>query len=82
MANEWLQELEDRVEAAIQEIDRLRRDNKSLKARAEKVTQQLAATKGGAASGGAWQAERAAIRARVEKLVEGLESLAGPAHVL
>ncbi len=75
MANEWLQELEQRVAAAIQEIERLRRENKSLKAQAERLTQQVGEAKGGGGSG-AWEKERSAIRQRVEKLVQGLERLA------
>jgi predicted RNase H-like nuclease (RuvC/YqgF family) len=75
MAKEWLQELEQRVEAAIKEIERLRRENKSLKTQVERLGKQLADAKAGGGGDGAWEEERAAIRQRVEKLVKGLESL-------
>jgi predicted RNase H-like nuclease (RuvC/YqgF family) len=80
MANEWLQELEQRVEAAIKEIERLRRENKTLKAQVERLGKQLADAKAAGGGDGAWGEERAAIRQRVERLVKGLESLAGAGH--
>ncbi|MGH9464071.1 MAG: cell division protein ZapB [Thermoanaerobaculia bacterium] len=81
MAKEWLQELEQRVEGAIKEIERLRRENKSLKAQAERLGKQAAERQGGGGGAGGWEDERAAIRKRVERLVAGLERLAGPGEL-
>lgn len=78
MANEWLGELDQRVEKAIRELERRGRENKSLKAQVERLTKQLAEAESAGTATGGWEAERALIRQRVEKLVHGLERLAGP----
>jgi predicted nucleic acid-binding Zn-ribbon protein len=65
----WLDELEDKVKAASEEIRRLRDENRDL---AEKI----AALEPDAKTGGAdWGDERKAIRKRVEKIVKGLEKI-------
>ena len=67
----WLDELEDKVRAASEEIRRLRDENHDLTKRLESVEKT-------SESGGTdWQSERKAIRKRVEKIVNGLEKLVG-----
>ncbi len=76
MAIEWLGDLERRVEAVLRELERQRRENKSLKAQVERLSKQLADAKSSGEGAGGWEEERAAIRQRVEKLVHTLEELA------
>jgi FtsZ-binding cell division protein ZapB len=64
-----LEALEARVHSAIEEIERLRRDNADLRSRADSSAASTA-------SADAWVREREELRQRVTHLVERLEALA------
>lgn len=70
---EWpkLSELEDRIQQAADEIQRLRRHNGELEARLRRLAADETAD-GGAA---AWEQERLELRQRIEQLAGRLEEL-------
>ena len=69
MKNQWLEDLETKVEAALAELARLKKENDTLRATIEKLEE---AGKDPAESG--WEEERDEVRERVGRLVETLES--------
>jgi septal ring factor EnvC (AmiA/AmiB activator) len=70
MSSEWLGDLEQRVSAAVEEIERLREDNEALRGELLELR-----ARAGSTAETAWAAEREEVRARVEKLVGRLEEL-------
>ena len=74
VTTDWLESLEDRVRDAAEELRRLRQENEDQRARIERLEAE-ASTGEPAAGAGEWPEERAAIRQRVERLVEQLEQL-------
>lgn len=81
MSLNWITDLEQKVETAAREIDSVRKENRSLKKKVQRMQQQLrelrprstAASKGD--SEAAWKKERRLIQRRVSKLAESLEKL-------
>lgn len=63
--------LEQHVARAAEEIARLRAEKRTL----EKENRRLTAAAAKTTDGGAWEAERAELRGRVESLVQRLEGL-------
>lgn len=63
----WLDALEEKVQAATERIRELTKENRELRSRLEDQEDPSASSD--------WQAEKLAIRERVEKLASGLESL-------
>jgi peptidoglycan hydrolase CwlO-like protein len=68
---EILKELEEKVKAAGEQLDALRKQNRSLKTKVKKLEAEVAESAGSSE----WQGERDAIRERVTKLAGDLESL-------
>jgi len=68
---EILKDLEDKIRAAGEQLDALRKQNRSLKTKVKKLEAELAESGGSAA----WESERAEIRDRVGKLTSDLEAL-------
>lgn len=71
----WLTQLEQQVEAAVEELKSLRKDNRAHKTKIKQLQQRLAEARGAAGSAGDWEGERQRIRERVERLAAGLEEL-------
>lgn len=67
----WLEDLENKVRAAIAELERLRDDNARLAGRIEELEEKLRAAR----AAEDWSEERDEVRQRVEKLAKGLETL-------
>jgi len=74
MAVTWLAQLEEQVRSASQELVDLRKKNRSLARKTEKLQAQLGEQS--AAGRDEWEAERAELKKRVEKLISQLDSLA------
>ncbi len=66
-----LKDLAEKVSAAGQELQALRKQNRGLKTKVKKLEAELA----GSSNGDGWQREREEIRQRVVKLTDGLEAL-------
>lgn len=69
MKNQWLKDLEDKVEATVAEVARLREENDALRTTIgdlEEAAKDPQETN--------WQEERAEVRERVGRIVETLES--------
>ena len=81
MDAEWLDELEARVEAASEELRRLREENSGLQEKVEELSGELEEARAAASEGGdpeaaqGWEEEKGEIRRRVEALAENLETL-------
>ncbi|MEO1086568.1 MAG: cell division protein ZapB [Acidobacteriota bacterium] len=81
MNQEWLQNLEEKVQLTAQRLRDVREENEQLEARCKELeskvedleTQLLEA--GDGEGGAEWQEERDEIRTRVEKLVDHLGEL-------
>jgi predicted RNase H-like nuclease (RuvC/YqgF family) len=71
----WLKNLENQVQAATQEIEALRKENRTCKTKVEQLEQKLTEARRADQSAGDWEKERQAVRDRVEKLVTSLEKL-------
>ena len=71
----WLKTLEKQVQAATEEIEALRKENRTCKTKVEKLEQKLAEARRADRSAGDWEKERQAVRDRVEKLATSLEKL-------
>lgn len=75
--NDVLAGLEEKVQSAAQELRRLRQENQELRAELERLEKVEVAQPDPSAA--AWQAERADVQRRVERLVGHLEDLLGEA---
>ena len=71
----WLSDLEQKVQAATDELKSLRKENRAQKTKIKQLQTQLSETKSAGKSASTWEKEREAIRQRVEKLADGLEEL-------
>lgn len=75
MDMKWLSDLEQKVQAATDELKSLRKDNRAQKTKIKQLQTQLSETKSASKSASSWEKESEAIRKRVEKLAGGLEKL-------
>lgn len=64
----FLDQLEEKVHAAVEQIESLRKENRKLATRVEELESASSESEG-------WDEERQEIRERVETLTERLESL-------
>ena len=71
----WLKNLEKQVQAATEEIEALRKENRTCKTKVEQLEQKLTEARRADQSAGDWEKERQAVRGRVEKLATSLEKL-------
>lgn len=71
----WLKNLEKQVQAATEEIEALRKENRTCKTKVEQLEQKLTEARRADQSAGDWEKERQAVRNRVEKLATSLEKL-------
>jgi len=71
----WLKNLEKQVQAATEEIEALRKENRICKTKVEQLEQKLTEARRADQSAGDWEKERQAVRDRVEKLATSLEKL-------
>ncbi len=66
-----LKDLEEKVTAACEQLEALRKQNRGLKTRIKKLESELAES----SDGGGWREERDEVHKRVAKLAASLESL-------
>ncbi len=66
-----LKELEEKISAAGEQLQALRKQNRGLKTKVKKLENELSSS----SNGEGWQEERADIHQRVTRLVQGLEQL-------
>jgi predicted RNase H-like nuclease (RuvC/YqgF family) len=71
----WLENLEKQVQAATEEIEALRKENRTCRTKVKQLEQKLTDARRADQSAGDWEKERQAIRDRVEKLATSLEKL-------
>ncbi len=71
----WLKNLEKQVQAATEEIEALRKENRTCKTKVEQLEQKLTEARRADQSAGDWEKDRQAVRDRVEKLASSLEKL-------
>ncbi len=78
----WLKDLRGNVGGAVQEITKLRRQNKSLKTQLDKAKKAAAEAEKAVAKAApdpdaeTWRTERKEVRRRVARLTKSLEELA------
>jgi len=71
----WLKNLEKQVQAATEEIEALRKENRICKTKVEQLEQKLTEARRADQSAGDWEKEKQAVRDRIEKLAASLEKL-------
>lgn len=71
----WLKNLEKQVQAATEEIEALRKENRTCRTKVKQLEQKLTEARRADQSAGDWEKERQAVRDRVEKLATSLEKL-------
>ncbi len=71
----WLNNLEARVQAATDEIEALRKENRTCTTKVKQLEQKLTEARRADQSAGDWEKERQAVRDRVERLATSLEKL-------
>lgn len=71
----WLKNLEKQVQAATDEIEALRKENRTCKTKVKQLEQKLAESRLADQSAGDWEKERQTVRDRVEQLATSLEKL-------
>lgn len=71
----WLKNLEKQVQAATEEIEALRKENRTCKTKVKQLEQKLTEARRADQSAGDWEKDRQAVRDRVEKLASSLEKL-------
>jgi len=71
----WLKNLEQQVQAATDEIEALRKENRTCKTKVKQLEKKLAEARRADQSAGDWEKERQAVRDRVEQLATSLEKL-------
>ena len=75
MATDWLGDLESKVQAAVDELQTVRKENTSQKKKIADLEKKLTKAEAAGESSGDWEKERDEIKKRVEKLATGLEKL-------
>jgi len=75
MKAKWLADFEKKVETAVAELQKLRKENASQKTRIDKLEKELAAAQDESKTASGWETEREDVRQRVEKLSAELEEL-------
>ena len=75
MTTDWLNDLEDKVQSAAEELKALRKESTSRNKQIEDLQKKLTKAEVSSQSNEVWEKERDAIRKRVEKLATGLEKL-------
>lgn len=68
---DFLKDLEEKVGAACEQLEALRKQNRGLKTKVKKLESEL----GESSAGGDWLEERDEVRKRVSELARGLETL-------
>ena len=71
----WLTDFEKKVESAVAELQKLRKENASQKTPIQALQKDLKTAQAAGASASGWEAEREDVRKRVEKLSAELEKL-------
>ena len=71
----WLTDLERKVDAAVRELEALRKENGQFKTKIKRLQEELSRTRGEHQAEEGWEKERQEIRRRVEKLANSLEQL-------
>ena len=75
MKAKWLADFEKKVETAVAELQKLRKENASQKTRIDRLEKELAAAQDESKTVSGWETEREDVRQRVEKLSAELEEL-------
>ena len=75
MKTNWLTDFEKKVETAVAELQKLRKENASQKTTVDKLEKELAAARDESKTTSGWETEREDVRQRVEKLSAELEKL-------
>lgn len=75
MKANWLTDFEKKVETAVAELQKLRKENASQKTKIDKLEKELAAAQDESKTTSGWETEREDVRQRVEKLSAELEKL-------
>ena len=75
MKAKWLADFEKKVETAVAELQKLRKENASQKTRIDNLEKELAAAHDESKTASGWETEREDVRQRVEKLSAELEEL-------
>ena len=75
MKANWLTDFEKKVETAVAELQKLRKENASQKTKIDKLEKELAAARDESKTTSGWETEREDVRQRVEKLSAELEKL-------
>ena len=75
MIVDWLRDIEQKVDAAAQDLINLRRSEKSLKDKVRRLEKALKESQSESQAGQGWKKSQALIRHRVENLIDGLERL-------
>lgn len=71
----WLGELEDKVAAAAKELQALRKENRTIKAKLKKLQRELLEADGVSEDASSWQRQREQVQRRLTKLADSLEQL-------
>ena len=75
MDAKWLTDFEKKVESAVAELQKLRKENAAQKTQIQTLQKDLKAAQASGASASGWETEREDVRKRVEKLSAELEKL-------
>ncbi|MEZ5333646.1 MAG: hypothetical protein R2991_16795 [Thermoanaerobaculia bacterium] len=74
---DWLQVHEKQVEAALAQIQGLRKERAKLEKRVGELEKALSAARGDAEGAGRWEKDRRTLKQRVRRLADGLEKALG-----
>jgi predicted RNase H-like nuclease (RuvC/YqgF family) len=75
MDAKWLTDFEKKVESAVAELQKLRKENAAQQTQIQTLQKDLKAAQASGASASGWETEREDVRKRVEKLSAELEKL-------
>lgn len=74
---DWLQAHEEQVEAALKQLEGLRRERGKLAKRVAQLEEELGEAQAAVAGAGSWVKDRRTLRQRVQRLADGLEKALG-----